>query len=42
MLLLLLLLLWPRIGWMVGVKRALNEREMSVEQERMIVSDRSE
>ena len=32
----------PRTGWMDGVKRALNEREMSVEQGRMIVCDRSE
>ena len=29
-------------GWMDGVKRALNERVMSVEQGRMIVRDRSQ
>ena len=31
-----------RMGWMDGVKRALNEREMFMEQERMIVHDRRE
>ena len=30
------------MGWMNGVKRALNQRGMSVEQGRMIVHDRSE
>ena len=30
------------MGWMDGVKRALNERRMCVEQGRMIVCDRSE
>ena len=32
----------PRLGWMEGVKRALSERGMSVEQGRMIVRDRNE
>ena len=32
----------PRIGWMDGLKRVLNERGISVEQGRMIVHDRSE
>ena len=32
----------PRIGWMDGLKRVLNERGMFVEQGRMIVHDRSE
>ena len=32
----------PRTGWMNNVKRASNEKEMSVEQGRMIVHDRSE
>ena len=31
-----------KTGWMEGMKRALNERGMSVEQGRMIVSDGSE
>ena len=31
----------PRMGWMDGVKRALDERGMSVERGRMIVRDRS-
>ena len=31
-----------RTEWMYGVKRALNEREMSVEHGRMIVCDRRE
>ena len=30
------------MGWMDGVKRALNEKGMSVEQRSMIVVDRSE
>ena len=32
----------PRTGWMDGVKRVWNEREMSVEQGKMIMYDRSE
>ena len=31
-----------QMGWMNGVKRALNKRGMSVEQGRMIVHDRGE
>ena len=32
----------PRTGWMDTMKKVLNEKGMSVEQERMIVCDRSE
>ena len=32
----------PRMGWIDGVRRALDERRMTVEQGRMIVCDRSE
>ena len=32
----------PRMGWMISVKRVLNERGMSGEQGRIIVSGRSE
>ena len=32
----------PRTGWMDSMKKALNETEMSVEQGRMIMHDRSE
>ncbi len=32
----------PRMGWLDGVKRALGERGMSVEQGRVFVRDRNE
>lgn len=32
----------PRIGWIDGVRRALYERGMTVEQGRIIVHDRSD
>ena len=32
----------PKLGWMDGVKKALNERDMSMEERGMIVRDRSE